>query len=151
MDQLMTTPKRRARRSGSREGFTLIEVLLALVILAVGLLSMAAMQLHAMHFGQSGRHSTQAALIARNQMEQLQVMPWAGIAPTGGWTPDQQSDTVVQGPDGNETEQSYALRWRITDLVVGETRALDVQVQWNEPDRPNRLHTISSVRSNVGS
>jgi len=33
--------------------------------------------------------------------------------------------------------------------VAGQTRSLDVRVQWNEPDRPNRSLTYSSLRFNL--
>ena len=48
----------------------------------------------------------------------------------------------------NQHEQTYTVDWRITDLVTGWTRALDVRVTWDEPGRPNRSGAFSSVRFN---
>lgn len=145
----------RMRRSvdGRRGGFTLLEILLALTILAVGMLALAAMQLHSMKFGRSGKHSSQAAVLARNKMEELQRLPWADadLSPTGAWSVPQAMQTNVASPGGGVlNEQTYNLRWRVTDVVPGRTRSVDVQVQWSEPDRPNRSFTVSSIRRSSG-
>jgi len=44
-------------RPGSRKGFTLIELMIAMVILAGGLLTMATVQIESMQGGQRGRIS----------------------------------------------------------------------------------------------
>ncbi len=132
------------------EGFSLLEVLIALSILAVGLLAMAALQIQALKFGRSGRHTTEASLVARNEMEAIQRADWADpqATPTGGWTLPTTENHEVEGPGGTQIEQSYQLRRRIVDVVAGEVRSVDVQVQWNEPNRPNRVFTISSLKKN---
>ena len=133
--------------SARRGGFTLVETMLALVILAIGLLGLSAMQLQAMQYGNRGRHSTQAASIAQGRLEQLMRARWTNLAPTGGWTAPTPANNIVQ-TSGNETEQAYNVTWRITDDVVGITRTIDVRVDWDEPDRPNRQFAMSSSRFN---
>lgn len=147
----MRGPLRRRGGAGA-EGFTLLEVLLALTILAFGFLALAAMQLHSLQFGRSGKHSSQAAVLARNKLEELQRLPWAhaDLDPTGAWTAPVAQVTNVASPGGIQTEQTYNLRWRVSDVVPGRTRSVDVQIQWNEPERPNRLLTISSIRRSSG-
>lgn len=135
------------RDPGRRAGFTLLEVVVALGVLAVGLLSLAAMQLYAMRGGNQGRHSTAAAAIAQTQMERLQHRAWANIGPTAGWNAAVTVNNDVQAPTG-QTEQAYTLDWRITDVVANWTRAIDVRVRWDEPSRPNRVLTLSSLRFN---
>lgn len=65
-------------------GFSLLEVLIALAILGFGLLSLAAMQIHAMREGSTSRYSSDAARIARDQMEQIQRMPFATVGAAAG-------------------------------------------------------------------
>jgi prepilin-type N-terminal cleavage/methylation domain-containing protein len=141
------------RSQGSRNtersagGFTLIEVIIAVALFMMGMLSLSAMQLHAMRGGSSGRHATQAAAIAESQMEQLQRLTWTQIAPTTGWSAGvARNNTVQSNPD--QVEQAYTLDWRITDLVVGWTRSVDVRVSWDEQGRPGRSVVFSSIRYN---
>jgi type IV pilus assembly protein PilV len=134
----------------ARGGFTLIEVTIALGVFAVGMLALAAMQLHAMRFGSSGRHATEAAAIAQSRMEQLQRLRWTDLTTTAGafTTPIVQThDVQVQGGP-NVAEMSYAVDWRIADEEDGWTRTIDVRVSWDEPKRPGRSVVLSSLRYN---
>ncbi len=129
------------------QGFTLIEVIVAMGVFALGMVTLTGMQLHAMNGRSSGRHMTQAAAIAETQMEQLQRAAWTAVAPTGGWSAAVAVNNTVQGtPD--RVEQVYTLDWRITDLVANWTRTLDVRIRWNDPKRPGRSLVITSVRFN---
>ena len=134
-------------RSRRREGFTLIEVMVALGILAVGLLAVAAAQLYAMRGGTSGRHASAAAAIANSQIENFQRVDFATLAATAGWTPPggQQVQTVVQATPAAQTEMTYSVQWRIAN-VNPDLKTIDVRVTWNEPRRPNRSVTLSTMR-----
>jgi len=147
--------RRHRHATRSDGGFTLLELMVALGILSVGLLSMLLMQLHAMRGGQSGRHGSQAAVIARDQMERLHRMPWsdanlddteAALGPPAGWTAPAARNTVVQS-DTAETEENYTVQWRVDD-VNPNLKAIDVRVVWTEENRPTRAFVVSSVRHN---
>jgi prepilin-type N-terminal cleavage/methylation domain-containing protein len=132
----------RIRRRSRADGFSLIEAMIALSILGLGLLALAAMQLHAMRGGSSGRRATEAAALAQTQMERLQRDTWTNVAPTGGWS----APTTQTAP--GQSDETYDVDWRITDLVAGSTRSIDVRVTWDERDRPGRTVAISSIRFN---
>ena len=134
------------RRRRSSSGFTLVEIMMALSLLGIGLLSLAAMQLTAMKYGARGRHMTKAAAIAEVQMEALMRSRWTNLAPTA-WTAPVTVSETVQGAI-TQTEQSYSLSWRITDVDPSRTRAIDVRVLWDEPNRPTRQYALSSLRFN---
>ncbi len=144
MDRLNSAA--RARRT---RGFSLIEVMVALSILAVGLLSVAAAQLYAMRGGSSGRHSSSAAVVAHSQLENFQRLDFtdADLAATAGAfvAAPSPSQTVVQTPDGDAVEMTYLLSWRIANLDATR-KAIDVRVTWDEPNRPGRQLVISTVR-----
>lgn len=142
MDGLRATTGRQSR------GFTLIEVMVALGILGFGLLAVAAAQLYAMRGGASGRHSSDAAIVAYSQAESFLRMDFADLSATGGAfvpAPGGPVETVVQTDDGNAVEMTYALSWRIADLNPN-TKSIDVVVTWNEPQRPNRQLVLSTIR-----
>ena len=134
----------------ARAGFTLLEISIALGVFAIGMLGLAAMQLHAMRSGSSGRHATQAAAIAQSEMEQLQRLRWTDpdLADSAGafTAPSTQTNTVQGDPD--QVEMTYTVDWRIADVEPGWTRAIDVRVTWDEENRPNRSMVLSSLRYN---
>ena len=66
----------------------------------------------------------------------------------GGWTVPDTWDQDMVTAGGTETEQTYSFRRRVVDVVAGDVKSIDVQVQWNEPNRPNRVFTISSLKKN---
>lgn len=59
----------------TNSGFSLLEVLIALLILAVGLLGMASLTLHSMKSNQSSYQRTQASLLAYDMAERLRLNP----------------------------------------------------------------------------
>jgi len=146
-----------------RDGLTLLELMIAMVILAVGLLGMLAMQIEAMKSNRIGRHVTEAAQVAQNQMEALQNQAWALSGPTGGFT----APIVVQsveplragaGATVVPTAQTYNVSWRIVNgapIGVPPTvrlRTIDVRVTWAEPNdtpgMPLHRYAASSQRYN---
>ncbi len=58
----MTQQRTCTRASG---GFTLLEAMIALAVLATGLMTLAVMQLQALSQGSAGRHTTDAAAVTR--------------------------------------------------------------------------------------
>lgn len=138
---------RRRRRAARRGGFTLIEVMIALSILAAGLLTVAAAQLYAMRGGSTGRHTSDAATVAHSQIENLQRMSFDDddLDATGGaWTnPPVLVPVTVQSTPVDMVEMTYSLQWRITD-VDPNLKAVDVRVTWDEPQRPGRTLILST-------
>ena len=134
------------RRKRKSSGFTLVEILIALSLLAIGLLSLAVMQITAMKYGSRGRHMTKAAAVAEARMEELSRRTWANLAPTAWTTPVAVSE-LIQGPV-DKTEQIYQVSWQIADVDAGRTRSIDVRVQWTEPNRPTRQYALSTLRFN---
>jgi len=158
MDELMdvTACKRGKRRSG---GMTLLEVMIALGILAVGLLAMLAMQVSAMRGGKYGRHTTQAAQMGRLQMEYIHRLDWtdAAVQPTG-WTVDYLGSGApeiaqVESATGTHNEMTYNVAYRVNaGPPNSELRFVDVRVTWTEtnapPGAPPRRYAMSTIRHN---
>ncbi len=154
MDQLMRNRRRETdSRSSSRSkrgGFTLLEMTIAMAILAFGMLAMTKAQIQAIQGGRNGRHRSGAVEIAQSQMEQLQGMRWTPELDTTapGWTAPITVNTSIDTTAGPVTEMAYNVNWRITDIQPGVLKAIDVQVVWNEPKRGNLTFVLSSGRYN---
>ena len=146
MVYMATGENRKASRSRMRRGFSLVETMIAMLVLGFGLLTIASAQVYAVKSGQTGRHRTRAVQIAQTQMEQLQSSRWTAIAPTG-WTAPIDVTTTVEAPT-TQVEQNYDMRWRITNVIPDQTRALDVQVSWTDAHGVVKAFTLSSTRFN---
>jgi len=160
MDELMTgTPKKTldcrpgdATTAGRkrRSGLSMLELLMALTILALGLIGMLTMQTLALQGAREGKHTTEAARVAEEQMEWLLRQPWTAI-PVSGWSaPRAVVGPAVAGQSG--APQSYAVTWRVQAGPDTSLRLLDVQVTWVSPEAPaatpDNLYAFSSVRHN---
>jgi len=145
------TPRKAAAETRTRSrrlgGFSLIEVTIAFTILGVGLLALAGAQLQAMQGNQSGRHLSQGALLAQNQIEQLVRSDWTALVP-GTWTAPLNIATTVDDGQGGSVEQNYAVSWLIQDVIPDETRSIDVRVTWTEADGRARSVAASTFRFN---
>ena len=62
---------------GKKDGFTLIEVIIALTIFAVGLLAVAAMQNSAVKMNAAAGRLTSLATRAKDKIEELSALPYA--------------------------------------------------------------------------
>jgi prepilin-type N-terminal cleavage/methylation domain-containing protein len=157
-----TLSAREAVRQRERAGFTLIEVMIALGILGFGLLALAAMQIEAMGQGSKGRHSADAAAVARSHAEQVLRLPWAVLtaAAGAGWTAPGWAgaaasvDASVDQPGGAgpAVEHSYGVAWRVTDVSGNAClRDVEVRVSWAEEDfAAARTLDVATRRYNWG-
>ena len=74
--QIARYKEKQNRRSN---GFTLIEVLIAMSIFAIGILGLAKMQLSSIHGNASARKFTEAIVAAQSEIESLRLTPFANI------------------------------------------------------------------------
>jgi prepilin-type N-terminal cleavage/methylation domain-containing protein len=151
------------RTAHARAGFTLIEVMVSLGVLAFGLLTLAVMQLQALSHGSRGRHTTDAAAAARSALEQVHRVPWSVLSATqalGGWQDPNwtsaqatvASQVNVPAGGGVATEQSYAVAWRVTDVGAAPTclRDVEVRVRWTDEGSPEKSLVMATRRYNWG-
>ena len=123
----------RAPNRGSAAGFSLIEVMIAIAVVAVGLLGIAAMQLKALRGGQSGRVFTQASEFAHDQLEQLRAQSVGNLTATGDppdWSPPTALTAQVRNEKGNDiVTQTFQRSQRIAN-AGNNLWTIDVRVQW---------------------
>ncbi|MGH0037791.1 MAG: type IV pilus modification PilV family protein [Myxococcota bacterium] len=145
--------RREQGRTRGRAGFSLIEVSISLGILAFGLLTIAVMQIQALRDGSKGRHVYTAAMIAREQVEQIQRVPFSRIT-TKGWndnaawmanvglTRGDVNVDVQEADGGTSTEQLYNIEWQISTIPGSpDLRNVELEVSWAERNQRNAKPT----------
>jgi prepilin-type N-terminal cleavage/methylation domain-containing protein len=99
-----------------RMGFTLLEVLVALVVLAIGILGLSANAASVSRLVGDGSRLTLAAAVATARLEQLRALPCASVAP------------------GTAVTRGIEERWTIAPMGPAATlRALEVQLVMTYP------------------
>ena len=81
-------------RKGFQQGFSLVEVLVAILLLTVGLLALAKMQTQAVASNSFGNQLTQATFLAQDKLEELRLLNECFLEvsarPQISWTTDDQ-------------------------------------------------------------
>ena len=117
------------------KGFSLIEVMIALVILAVALLALAGLMITTTKNTSFGGHMTEAATFAQDKLEQLRAAPWTGIVAG--------VDTVTTAiPGAPGTGVSYARSWTVADNPNGDQRWVTITITWTDPTKKTN-HSIN--------
>lgn len=109
-------------------GFSLIEVLISLVILAISLLALAGLMTTTTRNTASGGHLTEAATFAQDRLEELRVTTWDNIVSGND------DSTLIQGSTGinySSTGINYNRVWTVLDQNINEKR-VTVTVNWND-------------------
>jgi len=144
------------RRHTSSAGFSLIEVMIAMMILTFGLLTLAIMQLHALTQGAAGRHTGDASAVARTYLEQVHRLPWTALSAAAGsgwqnpgWTGAVSTVTtdVVSPSGGVTTEETYGVQWRVSNVGGNAClRDVEVQVSWQEEQMSGPKTVVLATR-----
>jgi prepilin-type N-terminal cleavage/methylation domain-containing protein len=118
-------------------GFTLIEVLIALVILSICLLGMAGLMAATTKNNSNGSHLTEAATLAQDKLEQLRATPF-GMIPLNA--------AVTDSPVGS-TGITYNRSWIAAPNIAPPGNTLDVitvTVSWTDKI-PYSISIVSAV------
>ena len=109
-------------KSNKDKGFTLLEVLIAISIFAIGILGIASMQITAIDGNASARTHTEAARWAADRLERLMALPYDH--------PD--LDAANNPHQATEGEGVYNIEWNIADdTPITNTKTIRVIVTWN--------------------
>ena len=109
-----------------QRGFTLVEVMAGMVIIAVGLLLLLPMMVTSMQANDFARGSTEASMLIKDKMEELKntSVPNSGIDSVG---------TVTR-------------TWTVTDLG-NDLLQLDVNIAWTDRNGRDHNNTVTSYMS----
>ena len=118
-----------------QKGFTLIEILIALVILSISLLGLASLMAMTTKNNSFGSHVTEAVTIAQDKLEEFRAV--RSQAPPLGDIPDGPGQDQKTGSTGI----NYARNWNV--VTNGSLRTITVTISWN--DRTNHSVRLFSV------
>jgi len=135
-------------------GFSLLEVLIALIVLSVGLLGLAAIQITGLKNNQSAYYRTSATMLAYDMADRMRLN--RSIAEAGGY------DIAIadDAPTGTTLVDIDRIAWlnnlsttlpvgdgAIEITTVGIKQIVDITVQWNDTRGTSGSATQSFVVS----
>jgi len=129
--------KARRARSGNG-GFTLIEALVALLVLAFGMLAVAGFQMQLSRGSDIAKQRTQATRLAQEKIEELRSFEQL-TARVGKFSfADLATGTDAQQTVGN---MAYTRSWSVSGTATDPYRVASVTVAWT--DRANEAQTVN--------
>ena len=126
----MRIPIRKRSASGEEAGFTLIEVMIAFVIMGIGLLTIGLAQLTAMRITTKSRHMQQAMYLAQEQLELFQVSTTPLVA--GAF---QDPGNPIDVDPNDRDLANFNRSWTVTpNTPQAGLSSVSVTVLWNAPE-----------------
>ena len=126
-------------------GFTIIEVMIAISIFAIGFLAISSLQFSASRNNRTATEITQAASIAADRIESLMALSFTheDLDPDPALNPH----TDIQG--------KYDIRWEVVDSDlnldgVNDARTISMRVSWDrlvQPGAGSRTISIDFIKS----
>ena len=114
--------------AGNQSGMTLIEVMVACMILMVGVLGLGILQIHAMKTNVEARRMTEATNVASDRIEQVMSDTWTHPSLAAG------AHAEIKG--------GYRVSWNVANAGNGRSKTVNVAVAWSVDGRPHRLTQV---------
>lgn len=118
----------------SARGFSLIESLIALVIVSFGLLAIAGVHLKLVRGEDIARQRGEATRLAQEKLEELrsftQLDAAAGVNSWGGMAGA--TDTISNDPNAYHANTTFTRTWQVLDSVDDAWRRVRVTVAWTD-------------------
>ena len=110
------------------KGYTLIEVMIAIAIFAIGFLAIASLQIAASKTNRAGSDYTQATTIATDRMERLMNLPY------GDGDLDPAANPHPAPPD--DQQGKYNIQWNVTETDLNadgtnDAKIVNMTVTWD--------------------
>lgn len=137
--------------NASQRGFSMLEILITLVIIATALLGTAGLQMYAMRMGKSGEFRTQAVFLASDIAERMEANKAAAVAGNyavaAASTPSAAGTDCSAGPcdtsalanwDISEWENAIIAvglpqaSWQITQTTAGNPSTYSIAINWTD-------------------
>jgi type IV pilus assembly protein PilV len=136
--------KKVRKKISGRSGFTLIEVMIAILILTVGMLAMALLQVTAIRGGSFANQMTQASIFGQDKIEELKNKSYTDTDLSTG----NHSDTVTSG-----NRVTYTRSWTVTEnnppnttgSVSSKMKTINLTISWTGPQGQTHNVMFSTI------
>jgi len=118
-----------------------LEVLISIVVLSVGLLGVANMQVVAIRINDNANQMTQATTITQDKMEELIAIPFTAAALADATPPGEFTASEEENPAG------YTVEWQV-DINTDGTKTINVSTTWVNAGEPKSF-SLSTKRSSL--
>jgi prepilin-type N-terminal cleavage/methylation domain-containing protein len=119
------------------QGFSLVEVLIAIVVLAVALMGLATLQVRCIRSNDLANRTTQATNLAQVKLEELIFRSATGEHFSAGVTVDDENPVAVPADDQGAI---FTRSWEfVDDSPVPASRTIIVTVAWNDAIGPHEV------------
>jgi type IV pilus assembly protein PilV len=106
------------------DGFTLIEIMITLVILSIGLVALAGLQVSAIKGNTFSKRMTTAVSIANQKLEQLKDTAYANVL--------SESSTQITISQPNQPSMNFTRQVTVTNGPLANTKTVNVTVTWSD-------------------
>ena len=109
-------PQKQLEKKNYCQGFTILEVLIAISVFAIGFLAVAAMQITANKSTRRAAEFTEATAIASDRMERLMTLPY--------------TDGLLAPGNHSDEQGKYDLQWQVafSDVIITGTSTPDAKI-----------------------
>jgi type IV pilus assembly protein PilV len=114
-------------RNSARAGFSLIELMVAIVVLGIGILGLASVFPLGAQNQMKDRLRTSGSDLAQQKLEQLRLSSWSGADLTDGTHPSSSGETLTLQDEGR-----FNRRWEVVTQAgsFSDMKKVTVKVTW---------------------
>jgi type IV pilus assembly protein PilV len=137
------------------KGFSLIEILIAITVFAIGILAVGKMQITAIKGNSFANDLTKATTLAQDRMEGLIGLSYTDplLDDTNGDShagiDDANATTADHNDPNNPVDGRYNISWNIApDHYIGNTKEIRVIITWADKGVPKEV-SITSMKADI--
>lgn len=123
-------------RSDYQEGFNLIEVMVALSILAFGILAIASMQESSLLGTSRAYNLTDGTTVAMDHMERLTSLAYT-------------NSDLNHGTHGPSSEGRFNITWEVDEDSSNRIKTITVNVTWSDAGGAQKSTTLTTIKNRL--